>query len=77
VIYVLARFVIVAAVVVGLVLVNVPLLVALAVGLVVGLPVGLLVLRPLNVRVTAGLAEHNKGRATERAKLRAQLRGDL
>lgn len=74
--YLLARFGLIAVVAVVLVLVKVPLLVALAVAVVVGFPVGLLALRKLNARVTAGLAVRNERRARERAKLRAELRGD-
>ena len=74
--YLLARFGLIAVVAVVLVLVKVPLLVAVAVAIVVGLPVGLLSLRKLNSRATAGLAARNERRARERAKLRAQLRGD-
>ncbi|GAB3586484.1 DUF4229 domain-containing protein [Amycolatopsis endophytica] len=74
--YLLARFGLVVVVAVVLVLVKVPLLVAVAVGVVVGLPVGLLAFRGLNARVTAGLAVRNEHRARERAKLRAQLRGE-
>ena len=74
--YVLARFGLIAVVAVILLLFRVPLLVALAVGIVVGLPVGLLAFRGLNARVTAGLAVRNERRARERAKLRAQLRGE-
>ncbi|WP_158886502.1 DUF4229 domain-containing protein [Amycolatopsis anabasis] len=74
--YVLARFGLVAVIAVVLILVKVPLLVALAVGIVAGLPIGLLAFRGLNARVTAGLAVRNEKRARERAKLRAQLRGE-
>lgn len=74
--YLLARFGLIAVVAAVLVLVKVPLLVAVAVAIVVGLPVGLLSLRGLNTRVTAGLAARNERRARERAKLRAQLRGE-
>ena len=74
--YLLARLGLIAVVATVLVLVNVPLLVSIAVAVVVGLPLGLLTLRKLNARVTAGLAARNERRAGERAKLRAQLRGD-
>jgi hypothetical protein len=74
--YLLARFLLIAAIAGALLLADVPLLVAIVVGVVGGLPLGLLVLRPLNARVTAGLAKRNEKRATERAKLRSQLRGE-
>ncbi len=77
VLYVLARLALVVVIAVPLALVpGVPLLVALIVGFFVGMPFGLLLLRPLNERVTAGLAARNERRATERARLRAELRGE-
>jgi hypothetical protein len=42
----------------------------------VAFPLSLVLLRGLNQRVTEGLAERGKVRGAERAKLRAQLRGD-
>jgi len=59
-----------------LVLLGLPLIVALALGFVVGIPLGFVVLRPLNRRVSAGLAARRERRDRQRAELRAQLRGD-
>lgn len=74
--YLLARFGLVVVVAAIVVVFGVPLPVAVAIGFVVGVPAGLLLLRPLNRRVTAGLAVRNERRSRERAELRAQLRGD-
>jgi hypothetical protein len=74
--YTLARIGLVAAVVVVLLLFDVPLLVSLAIALVVGFPASLLLFRGLNRRVTTGLAERGAVRQVERERLRAQLRGD-
>lgn len=74
--YLLARFGLVVLVAAILAAFGVPLLVAVAIGFVVGVPAGLLLLRPLNRRVTAGLAARKERRDRERAELRAQLRGD-
>jgi uncharacterized protein DUF4229 len=59
-----------------LLLFKVPLLVALAVAVVAGFPLGLLLFRPLNRRVTEGLAARGAAKYAERERLRAQLRGD-
>lgn len=74
--YTLARLGLVAVVASVLVLFDVPLLVALVVAVVVGFPLGLLVFRGLNQRVTAGLATRGAEREAQRARLRAQLRGE-
>jgi Protein of unknown function (DUF4229) len=74
--YTLARIGLVAVVAVLLTLFNVPLLVAVAVGVVAGLPLGILLFRPLNRRVTEGLAARGAEREEHRARLRAQLRGE-
>jgi hypothetical protein len=74
--YLLARLGIAVVVATVLAFAGVYWLVALAAGIVVSMPVGLLTLRGLNARVTAGLAARNERRARERAKLRAQLRGE-
>ena len=74
--YLLARFGLVVLVAAIAMLLGVPLLVAVALGFVAGVPAGLLLLRPLNRRVTAGLAARKERRERERAELRAQLRGD-
>lgn len=74
--YLLARFGLVVVVAAILLVLGVPLVVALAVGFVIGIPVGFLILRPLNRRVSAGLAMRRQRREQQRATLRAQLRGD-
>lgn len=74
--YLLARFGLIAIVAVILVFLRMPLIVALAGGFIAGIPLGFLVLRPLNRRVSAGLAVRRERRDRQRAELRAQLRGD-
>ncbi|MGH3620452.1 MAG: DUF4229 domain-containing protein [Sciscionella sp.] len=74
--YTLARLGLVAVVACLLVLSRVPLLIAVAVALVVGFPLALLLFRRLNARVATGLARHGAAREAERARLRAQLRGE-
>jgi hypothetical protein len=74
--YTLARIGLVAVVTVILLLFKVPLLVSVAVAVVVGFPLGILLFRPLNRRVTEGLAARGAERHEHRARLRAQLRGE-
>lgn len=74
--YVLARLGLVAVVAGALMLFKVPLLPALAVGVVVALPASLFLFKGLRQRVAAGLNERQAVRQAERAKLRAELRGD-
>ncbi|MGH3433582.1 MAG: DUF4229 domain-containing protein [Thermocrispum sp.] len=75
--YLLARFGLTAAIAAALVLlVDAPVLVAALIGLVAGFPLALLLFRGLNARVTAGLATRGDRRKAERARLRAQLRGE-
>jgi Protein of unknown function (DUF4229) len=74
--YVLARFSLVAVVAVILVAVHVPVLIGIAAGLVVGLPVSVVALRGWHQRLARGLAARGMVRGAERAKLRAELRGD-
>jgi hypothetical protein len=74
--YLAARLAMVAVIAAVLVFAGVPLLVALAIALVASMPLSMLVLRGLNARVTAGLAERGERRKAERARLRAELRGD-
>jgi hypothetical protein len=76
ILYTLARFGLLAAITGILLLFKVPLLVALAVAVVAGFPLGILLLRPLNRRVTEGLAARGAAKYAERERLRAQLRGD-
>lgn len=72
VLYTAARLGLVAVVTTVLMLVEIPLLVGLAVAVVVAFPLSLVLFKGLNQRVTAGMAQ----RGAERARLRAQLRGD-
>jgi len=74
--YGLARAGLVAAVTAVLVLVGVPLLVALMVGLVVAVPLSMLLLKGLRRDLNAALAVHARRRRTQKAALRAQLRGE-
>ncbi len=74
--YTLARIGLVAVVTVVLLLFKVPVLVALAVAIVAGFPLGIMVFRPLNRRVTEGLAARGAQRAEQHARLRAELRGE-
>lgn len=75
--YLLARFALVALVAAVLMLAfATPAVVAVLVGLVVNFPLALLLLRPLNAKVTAGLAVRGERRQAERQRLRAQLRGE-
>jgi Protein of unknown function (DUF4229) len=71
-----ARLALVAAVALSLILFGVPLLVAVLLALVVALPLSLVLLRPLRVRVAAGMQAAGARRRAERDRLRAQLRGE-
>ncbi|MQA08275.1 MAG: DUF4229 domain-containing protein [Pseudonocardiaceae bacterium] len=74
--YTLARVGLVAIITVVLVSLRVPLLVSLLIALVSGFPLALLLFHRLHVRVNAALADRAEWRKRERAKLRAQLRGE-
>ena len=74
--YTVARLGLIVVGTVVLLLFKLPLLVALAIAIVVGFPLGILAFRPLNRKVTAGLAERGAERAAQRERLRAELRGD-
>jgi len=74
--YALARVGIVAVVALLLALVGVPLAVAVLVGLIVALPLSMVTFRGLRGRLDSALSEAHRRRATERAALRARLRGD-
>ncbi|TCO65250.1 DUF4229 domain-containing protein [Actinocrispum wychmicini] len=76
VLYTAARLGLVAVVAAVLVLFKIPLLVALAVAVVTAFPLSLLLLRGLNQRVTNAMNERSDARRAERARLRAQLRGE-
>jgi hypothetical protein len=75
-IYLLARVAVVAVFTAFLAFLGVPLLVSVAVGLVFGFPLSMIFLRPLNAKVSAGLAARAQVRDTERQRLRAELRGE-
>lgn len=75
--YVLARFALVAVVATVLTLINVPLLISIMVGLIVGLPVSMVAFRGWHTRIAAGLAARGMVRRAARDKLRAQLRGEI
>ncbi len=74
--YSLARLAMVAVLTVPLVLAGIPLLVSVLLALVVALPLSLVLLRPLRLRVAAGMSAAGARRRAERARLRAQLRGE-
>lgn len=74
VLYSAARVGVLGVLAMGLVLVEVPLLVAVLIALAVALPLSMVLLRPLQVRVAAGIAATSERRRAERARLRTQLR---
>lgn len=76
VLYTVGRLGLIAVVTVALLLFDVPLLVSLAIAIVVGFPLGILIFRSLNRKVTSGLAARGAEREEQRARLRAELRGD-
>jgi len=53
-----------------------PLVVAVLFAIVLALPLGIWVFAPLRRRATASIAEFDERRRTDRADLRARLRGD-
>jgi Protein of unknown function (DUF4229) len=73
--YVAARFGLVAVVAGLLVVAGVPLLVAILVGLIVALPLSMVLFRGLRGRLDAALAGAVERRSAERAALRERLRG--
>ena len=73
--YVAARFGLVAVVAGLLVVAGVPLLVAILVGLIVALPLSMVLFRGLRGRLDAALAGAVGRRSSERAALRERLRG--
>ncbi len=73
--YVAARFGLVAVVAGLLVVAGVPLLVAILVGLIVALPLSMVLFRGLRGRLDAALAGVVERRSAERAALRERLRG--
>lgn len=74
--YTLARLGLLALIAGALVLAGVPLLVAVLIALIVALPLSMFVFRGLRAQLDARLAESGRRRRTERAALRARLRGD-
>jgi hypothetical protein len=53
-----------------------PLVIALLFAIIVALPLGIWAFAPLRRRATASIAAFDERRRTERAQLRARLRGD-
>lgn len=82
VVYTLARLALVAiltaVIVFGARLVNVevPFVVAVLFALVVAMPLGIWLLAPLRRKATAGIAEVDERRRTERENLQSRLRGE-
>jgi Flp pilus assembly protein TadB len=74
--YTVARIALVAVIAAVLAAVGVPVLLAILVALVVALPLSMLVFRGLRGRLDRALAAARERRGTERAALRAGLRGD-
>ncbi|MGH3910510.1 MAG: DUF4229 domain-containing protein [Pseudonocardiaceae bacterium] len=75
VLYSLARLALVALLAALLLLAEVPLLVSVLLASVVALPLSWALLRPLRLRVAAGLSAAGARRRAERDRLREQLRG--
>lgn len=82
VVYTLARLLLVAALtaaifyVAQLIGVQIPLVVAMLFAIVIALPLGIWLLAPLRRRATAGIAEVDERRRTDREQLQARLRGE-
>nr|WP_246461459.1 DUF4229 domain-containing protein [Nocardia transvalensis] len=82
VLYTLARLVLVAvlaAVIVGLahvLSVDIPLIVALLFALIIALPLSLVLFKRLRARVNEDIAAVDQKRRTDKAQLRARMRGD-
>lgn len=74
--YTAARIGLIAVVAALLALARVPLLISVGVGVIAGLPLSVLLLRGLHNRVSSGLATRSANRRAQRARLRAELRGD-
>lgn len=74
--YGLARAGLVAVITVLLVLAKVPVLAALPVALVVAFPLSWLLLKPLRQDLNLALADAGRRRRAQKARLRAQLRGE-
>src|SRR4051812_31614671 len=74
--YALARLALLAAIAAVLVLAGVPVLVAGLGGLILALPLSMVLFRGLRARWDAALATAQERRSTERAALRARLRGE-
>jgi len=76
----LALLALIAALIVGigrLAMIDVPLLVALLFALVIALPLSYVLFRKLRVRVNEDIAAVDAKRRHDKARLRAQLRGDV
>jgi hypothetical protein len=81
-IYTLARLLLVVALtaaiyyVAGLFGVQLPLVVAMLFAIILALPLGIVLLKPLRLRATAGIAEVDERRRRDRDQLEARLRGE-
>jgi hypothetical protein len=82
VVYTLARLALVAALTAAiffaaqLIGVSLPLVVAMLFAIVIALPLGIWLLAPLRRRATAGIAEVDERRRSDREQLQARLRGE-
>jgi fatty acid desaturase len=82
VVYTLARLALVAALTAAIfylaqaIGVQIPLAVAMLFAIVIALPLGIWLLAPLRRRATAGIAEVDERRRTDREQLQARLRGE-
>jgi membrane protein implicated in regulation of membrane protease activity len=80
--YTAARLLLVAALtaaiyfVAGLFHVEIPLVVAMLFAIILALPLGIVLLKPLRLRATAGIAEVDERRRRDRDQLQARLRGE-
>lgn len=81
-IYTLARLLLVVALtaaiyfVAGLFGVQLPLVIAMLFAIILALPLGIVLLKPLRLRATAGIAEVDERRRRDRDQLEARLRGE-
>lgn len=60
----------------GLFNVEIPLVVAMLFAIILALPLGFVLLKPLRLRATAGIADVDERRRRDRDQLQARLRGE-
>lgn len=60
----------------GLFGVQIPLVIAMLFAIILALPLGIVLLKPLRLRATAGIAEVDERRRRDRDQLQARLRGE-